>query len=58
MTEYCLYLWFILFVENDGKLVLLKTKHKPAPTQLMCLALGTQWWVFQGEAQLAASPIH
>lgn len=30
MTEYCLYLWFILFVENDGKLVLLKTKHTSA----------------------------
>lgn len=37
MTEYCLYLWFILFVENDGKLVLFKTKHKPAPTQLCAL---------------------
>lgn len=27
MAEYCLYLWFILFVENDRKLVLLKTTH-------------------------------
>lgn len=57
MTEYCLYLWFILFVENDGKLVLLKTKHKPAPTQLCALL-----WEHNGGCskvkQLAASPIH